>query len=195
MSETTPTTSGYKLDTPLRLKVLAMMARGEKYETIQRILKDNHGVEISAGGLSSMRKRHADSIKEMELMILEAETSEAEQVRVKTLRQLSRKLDRASADESELEELDRQYRNGEIESLSEYRRLKTGLLKLSVRELAQISKDMHAQSGKPKGASALPVGAVPVEGTPNPKWVEAMMLAVQRGDTIAMQQLVITPNA
>lgn len=196
MSESNlPEKHNYKLDTPTKMKVLAMIARGEKYETISRILKEQHNIDYSSAGLAELKKSNADTIKEMELMILDAETSEAEQIRVKSLRQLSKKLDRASEDEAELQEIDRQYRAGEIE-LAEYKRLKTGLLKLTVKDLTAISKDMYAQSGGKRGANALP-GAASTGGgdTPDPKWVEALMTAVQRGDTIAMQQLVITLNA
>ena len=185
--------TGPKLNTDLRMKVLAMMARGENYDTILRILRDKYDVTITSGALSNLTKRHLDTIKEMELMILEAETAEAEQVRVKALRQLSRKLDKASQDETEIEELDRKWRDGEIKDMADYRRRKAGLLKLSVNELSKVSREMYSQTDKTKAPGQLPgtAGA----GTPDPKWIEALMLAVQRGDTIALQQLIITPNA
>lgn len=184
----------YKLDTPTKMKTLAMVARGEQTATILRILNDEHGVNYTRDDLSQLKRTNRDTINEMKQMILEAEASEAEQVRVKALRQLSRRLDKASEDEVEIHELDRQYRDGEIE-LNEYKRLKTGLLKLSVNELTSITKDMHTQSGGKRSTNALPGTPAASDNTPDPKWVEALMTAVQRGDTIAMQQLVITPNA
>ena len=188
------TQTGPKLDTPTRMKVLAMMARGEKYATIKRILLEDHNIKYSVDGLTKLKTRHSDTLKEMEYMILEKETSDAEAVRAKSLRQLSRKLDKAATDETEIEELDRQWREGEIEDMSEYRRRKAGLLKLNVKDLAEISKNMHSQTAGRKGANALPVDPNATPAT-DPKWVEALMLAVQNGDTIAMQQLIITPNA
>lgn len=193
MSKNNALIVGNKLDIPTKMKVLAMVARGEKTATILRILKDEHNISYGVSSLVSLKRTNADTIKEMKLMILEAEASEAEQVRVKALRQLSRKLDQASEDEIELQEIDRQYRDGEIE-LAEYKRLKTGLLKMSVRDLTSISKDMYSQSSGKRGTSSLP-SDTPNANSTDPKWVEALMSAVQRGDTIAMQQLVITPNA
>lgn len=184
----------YKLDTPVKLKTLAMIARGEKYQTIIRILKEQHDIEYSSSGLADLKKANIDTIREMEYMILEKETSDAEAVRAKSLRQLNRKLDKAADDETEIEELDRQWRDGEIEDMADYRRRKAGLLKLSVKDLAEISKNMHAQTAGRKGANALPVDPNTTP-TADPKWVEALMMAVQNGDTIAMQQLIITPNA
>lgn len=185
--------SASKLNTPQRMQVLAMMARGERYETIKRVILDKYNVSVSSGYLAEQKQTHADTIKEMELMILEAETSEAEQIRVKTLRQLGRKLDKLANDEVELENIEDEWRRGEIEDLAEYRRRKAGLLKVSISELSKISKDMYTQTGGKQGPNDLPTanGSGPA---PDAKWVESLMLAVQRGDTIAMQQLIITPT-
>ena len=184
-----------KLDTPLKMKVLAMMARGEKYGTIVHILKDEHGIDYTPNGLTSLRNTHKEVITQMEEMILDAQASESEQIRVKSLRQLSRKLDKANEDEQALDALDAEYREDDEMTLAEYRRRKAGLLKMSVSELVLISKEMHAQNLKIKG----PVGAAGLTneapGGADPKFVEALMSAIQRGDTIALQQMVINPNA
>lgn len=195
MSETSLTR---KLDTPLKMKVLAMMARGEKYGTIQRILKDDHGIDYDQSSLSYLRKKHKDVIIEMEGMILDAETSEAAEVRAKALRQLGRKLDQAAGDELELAKLDEEYRTTEM-TLSEYRRKKAGLLKMSVNELVLITEKMHTQSGAGKRGAAAPMlpggGSSDDTGSADPRFVEAITAAIQRGDTIALQQLVINSNA
>lgn len=187
---------GYKLDVPTKMKVIAMMARGEKYETIQRILLEDHQIEYTIKSLYNLRDKHKDTIAEMELMILEKEASDSEQIRVKSLRQLNRKLDKASADELMIAQIDKEYREGVIENLGDYRRRKAGLLNLSVKDLTDVSKEMSAQTGSRgiKGAHGLPPGDSGVDA-PDPKWVEALMAAVQRGDTITMQQLTLTPNA
>ena len=185
----------YKLNVPLKMKVLAMMARGEKYATISRILKDDHGVEYSSSALSQLRKNNADTLSEMEAMIFDAEAAESEQIRAKAMRQINRKLDRANQDDQELAHLDAEYREGKID-MGEYRRRKAGLLKLSVAELLMVTKEMSAQGQGRKvastpGAHAISDGQTPQ--TADPQYVEALMLAIQRGDTIAMQQLTITP--
>lgn len=187
-----------KLDTPLKMKVFAMMARGEKYGTIQRVLKEHHNIDYSQQSLSDLKKRHKDTISEMHSMILQDQASDAENIRAKSLRLLSRRLDQANADEVEIAKVDDEYRNGDM-SLSEYRRKKAGLLKVSIKELTEVSKEMTAQS-KHAGTlpGRLPAGANGDEdsgGSIDPKFAEALSQAIARGDTVALQQLVIQPNA
>lgn len=184
-----------KLDTAQKMKVLAMLARGERYATIQSILKKDHDIDYSINSIRLLKKNHAETIAEMEAMIIEREASEAEQIRVRALASVSRKLDRASKDESELAELDRAYRDGELE-IAEYKRRKKGLLDLSVTELLSVSKEMYAQTGKGKNASIAPGSpAGGGEGIANPQTLEVLMDAIKRGDTVTLQQMVINPNA
>jgi hypothetical protein len=186
-----------KLDIPLKMKVLAMMARGERYGTIRRILKDEHKIDYTDPALAALRKNNAEVLKEMELMILGSQAAESEQIHTKAMRQLNRRLDRASTDELEIDRLDTEYREGKM-NLADYRKKKAGLIKMSVKDLLEISREMHTQIGRRKvgqGSGALPSGISNEGASPDPKWVEALMTAVQRGDTIAMQQLVINPGA
>lgn len=190
-----------KLTTPIKMKVLAMMVRGEKYGTIQRILEEEHDISYSQKSLSHLRKNNIDVIKEMELTILDAQASEAQQTHTKLIRALNKKIDKATEDELELERLDEEYRTTDM-TLTDYRRQKTGLLKISARDISQMAKDIHTQLDSkrkavgtgsssptaPGGSEDLPGGGL------DPKWVEGLTLAIQRGDTITMQQLIVAPN-
>lgn len=188
----------YKLSTPVKMKVLAMMARGDKYGTILSVLEKEHGITYSRTSLTQLRKNNKDSLRQMELMIMDNEASEAVQIKNKALRQLNKKLDRAADDQLELDSLDEEYRAGNL-SLSEYRRKRAGLLKISVTELLMISKEMNQQDGTRKGPAALPGGVA--NGLPDPenggdpRLAEALLDAIKRGDTVALSQMVITPNA
>lgn len=176
-----------------------MMARGEKYGTIQRILLDEHGIEYTSKSLSLLRKEHRETIKEMELMILDNQTHEAAQTHDKLLRALNRKIDQATEDELEIQRLDEEYRNGDL-TLVEYRQQKTGLLKISAKDLSQMAKDIYTQIDKKRNPSGtLPSGTLPIGSgsgeQADPKWVEALTTAIQRGDTVTMQQLIVEPNS
>lgn len=183
----------YKLNTSVKSKVLAMMARGEKYGTIINVLKEEHDIDYSLTGLTELRKRHADTIKIMTDMIIEAEATESEKIKTRSLRKISRTLDRADADEMELQALEEEYRKPDSKiTLAEYRRRKSGLLQLNVTELLSISKEMHAQSSKLKstGSPQLPAGTGAPVGQ-SPQLAEALLDAIRRGDTISLQQMVI----
>lgn len=181
-----------RLDPKLKMAVLAMIARGEKYGTIVRILKEDYKIDYSKSSVAALKRDNKDVVVQMQSMILEAEASQADQIRVQALRQLNRKLGKAADDEQELESLDEEYRTTEM-TLSEYRRKKAGLLKMTVSDLVLISKEMHSQSGKAK-APLTPglAGSGETDDSTNgadPKFVEALMGAIQRGDTVSLMKI------
>jgi hypothetical protein len=183
----------YKLNTSVKSKVLAMMARGEKYGTIVSVLKNDHNIDYSVSALADLRKRNAEAIQQMTEMIVDAEATEAEKIRTRALRKVNRTLDRADADEAELQALEEEYRQPDSKmTLAEYRRRKTGLLRLSVTDLLNITDRMHNQTQKLKatGSPQLPAG----NGAPvgqSPQLAEALLAAIQNGDTITLQQMEI----
>lgn len=181
-----------KLDLPLKMRILAMIAREEKYKVILGILEKDHGIKYSVQSLRLLKKNHAKTIAEMQGMVLDKEASEVDQIRTRALRQLARKLDQATEAEREIAQLDEEYRAGDME-LAEYRRKKTGLLNMSVSELLAVSKEMHGQSGaKGKGASIAPNPHKPGSDEPlDPQAVEVLLTAIQNGDTITLSKQTI----
>jgi hypothetical protein len=186
-----------KLTKDLTLKVVAMLARGERRKTIVGVLKDQHNIEYSEASVSAIKKKYINTIKEMEATILEAEIAESDQIRAKSLRMLNRKMDHATQDEIELEDLKSKFRDGSI-SWDEYSQQERELTKLSVNQLLSISKEMFAQANSRK----TPLGAV---GTPSgntdeltdgasPLVVEALVEALKNKDTVTLSQIKITPN-
>lgn len=181
-----------KLNEPLRLKVLAMMARGARYAEIQEMLEADHGISYTAGALSALRKAYAEVVQQMESLIIQENESTEAELRRKAMKQIGRKLDRANEDDAELTELDRAYRAGEMANLAEYRRKKAGLIKMNISELVTIAKEM--QPGKTKGEAVSPTGA-PAGDAGDPKLVDALMTAIKSGDTITLQQMIINPQS
>lgn len=187
-----PQTADRKLDLSVKLKVCALMARGEKYATIQKFLKDKFNIDYTTSSLSMFRKRNSETIADMERLVLDAEVAEVERVRSKSLRMLNRKLDRASTDDLEIQQLDEDYRTGKIE-LSEYKRKKAGLIDLSVKDLATLSEKMHSQMKNGPGAPGGDGGsnAPALDG----KLLSKLMAAIQSGDILTLTQLTLKTNA
>jgi hypothetical protein len=182
-----------KLDTTLKMKVLAYMARGERYQAIIDMLQKDHGISYTMGGLSLLRKRHTETISEMERIVLEQEMADTSTIRNKSLKLLNRKLDQASTDELEMAALDQQYRDGNLD-LATYKRKKQGLLRLNIKELTEVSREMAAQQrlalGSKKntpGPDALPAGGM------DPAAIEQLTTAIKDGNTVELTKLVFNP--
>lgn len=179
-----------KLNTAQRMRVLALMARGDTYAQIRAHLQSQYDITISDNSLSDIKKRHGDTLAEMTRTMVEHEAIEAEDLLKKTRRMIGRKLSQAEQDANKLAKLDEQYREGDI-TKSQYDLKRAGLLGLSINQLVAVSKEMHNQvmkdipPGLPPGASA--TGAI---GGGNPAITEAIVAAIKNGDTVELQRLV-----
>jgi hypothetical protein len=180
-----------KITDPMKIQVLAMMVRGEKYKQIRKFLLDNYGVEYSNNALSMLRKRNPEVIAEIERTVVQAEASEAERIRAKSLRLLSRKLDQAAGDELELSAIDEEYRNGDM-TLADYKRKKAGLLELSVKDVLQVTEKMHNQTKDGPGAVA-PSGSVTPTAA-DARAAQTLAEAIKNGDTITINQIIVRLN-
>jgi len=178
-----------KLNTAQRMRVLALLARGDSFAMIHDHLQNTYGVDVHDSTISQIKKTHADTLATMTATIAEAEAADAESLLAKSRRMIGRKLQKAEADTSEIQKLDRRFRNGEISHL-EYERERRGLLELSIQELTTVSKEMFNQSNK-----GLPPGSPP-PGLPaggQQEATEALLGAIARGDTVEIQRLILNP--
>lgn len=185
-------TTRTRLTTDQKLRALAYIARGDTLSQVAGHMLEEFEVTISESALSQLKKNHADTIDKMQTSLSESAAEDADALLKKTRRMLSVRLDRADRDSSELAELDRKWRDGEIKNKEEYQRKKTGLLKISISELTNISKTMHAQTVKvpelPPGAmpGALPAGG----GAQTPAQLEALLNAIKDGNHVEIQRIV-----
>lgn len=178
----------YKLTTPQRMQIFALMARGDTQNQINDFLKKNHNVTLSPSNLSLMKSRHKETIEAMVRAIQENELAGVEKLMKKSHRLLGRKLDRAEREMTELEELDEAYRNNKI-SPKEYKRIKTTLLDVSILEIASVSKNLHVQTGLSQPEISHPASAgAPIQ-------TEALLNAIKNGDTVELQRIILNPNA
>lgn len=149
-------------------------------------------VTITESALSQLKKTHADTITKMQDSLSESAAEDADAILKKTRRILSVRLDRAQRDESALAEVDRDYREGKIKNPEDYRRKKAGYLKISIAELTNISKTMHAQTVKvPELPPGVTPGALPAGGgAQNPAQLEALLNAIKDGNHVEIQRIV-----
>lgn len=189
-------TTRTRLTTDQKLRALAYIARGDTLSQVAGHMLEEFEVSISESALSQMKKAHAETIDKMQTSLTESAAEDADAILKKTRRILSVRLDRAQRDESAIAEVDREYREGKIKSPEEYRRKKAGFLKVSIAELTNISKTMHAQTVKvpelPPGAMP---GALPAGGSAQtPAHLEALLNAIKNGNEVEVQRLVFNPG-
>lgn len=180
----------YKLTQPQRMQVLAMLARGDRYAAINKFLLEQYGVQLHVSNFTEMKKRHADTIAAMQATITTNVALEAEVLLAKSRKLINRKLDKAADDAEEIDELDRQYRESEIDH-EEYTRRRKGLLTISIGELNQVSKEMFAQSNLASSDG----DKGPKTADSNPDQTKALIEAIQNGDTVELQRMILNPKA
>jgi hypothetical protein len=189
-------TTRTRLTTDQKLQALAYIARGDTLSQVAGHLLEEHDVTISESALSQLKKNHKSTIDKMIDTMAEGQATEADAILRRTRRLLNGKLDRAERDARTIEELDQQWRDGELKDVAVYRRRKAGLIKVSVAELTQISKTMFDQTIKEPGAPAGGAGALPPgQSVKTPAQLEGLLQAIAAGNTVEIQRLIFTPGA
>lgn len=169
-----------------RLRVFALIARGDSNQAIVDEIQARFGIKVTMGAISSMKKAHADSIAVMKQAVAKAEIADAEALLTRSHRLLGKKLTKAERDESELEELYSHYRAGRI-TWKELQQKKAGLLRISVAELNAVSREMYVQTGKGDSPPRQPIDATIAQ-------TDALMSAIKAGDTVELQRIIFRAN-
>lgn len=182
-----------------KLRALAYIARGDTMSQVAAHLLEDFEVSITESALYKIKKDNLETIQKIQDRLADSAVADADAILKSTRVALAKKIQRADRDGNELEQLDQQYRDGEIDK-SQYQRRKAGLIQLSVSELVNISRTMHAQVIKVPGAPELPPGpggpAQPLPaGSSTPAQLEALLKAIQAGNTVEIQRLIFTPGA
>lgn len=189
-------TTRTRLTTDQKMRALALIARGDTLSQVAAHLLENYDVKVSESSLSQLKKAHKETIDKMQENIAEGQSAEADAIAKRARRMLNNKLDRAERDARTMEEVDQDWRDGKIKDAETYRRRKAGLLKVSIAELNQITRTMHniSRPDTPPAPDqpALPAGAVGHGSTP--AQLEALLKAIQAGNTVEIQRLIFTPG-
>ena len=193
MVMTTATRTRLTMDQKLR--ALAYIASGDTMSQVAAHLLEDFEVTITESALYKIKKDNLDTIQKIQERLADSAAADADAILKQSRVSLAKKMMRADRDGAELEQLDQQYRDGEIDK-SEYQRKKAGLLSLSVSELVNISRTMHAQVIKQPGAPALPEGpGTPTHqplpaGSSTPAQLESLLKAIQSGNHVEIQRIV-----
>lgn len=183
-----------------KLRALAYIARGDTMSQVAAHLLEDFEVTITESALYKIKKDNLDTIQKIQERLADSAAADADALMKSSRVALARRIQRDARDGAELELLDQQYRDGELDK-SEYQRKKAGLLQLSVSELVNISRAMHAQVVKvPGGAPELPPGpggaAQPLPaGSATPAQLEALLKAIQSGNHVEIQRIVFNGGA
>lgn len=175
-----------------RLRTLAYIARGDTMSQVAAHLLEDYGVKISESRLYQIKKNNIETINKIQDRLADSAAADADQILRQSRVALAKKMSKADRDGSELDALDEQYRNGEIKK-ELYQRKKAGLLQLSVGELVNISRSMHAQTVKAPALPELPPGgaAQPLPaGSSTPAQLESLLKAIQSGNHVEIQRIV-----
>lgn len=169
-----------RLNPQQELEIVARIARGDKYAEIA----EDYSCSLTTIG--EVKKRNPKALAIIQSRMVEHEAHEAIQIKKKANSILRRKLDRIEKDEDRAEQLYQSYMNGHL-SLDEYERASRRLAKTTLTELTAVSKEMNSQA-KEDGEGG---NANPAETQAH---LQAIMAALEKGDTVTLQQLVLTPK-
>lgn len=170
-----------KLSHPQEMRIVALLARGDKQQDIVDEIA-NSGVEISLAAVSAVKKRNQVLLDHMKGAIADREAANATRILEKTHVMLNRKMDRSLKDSALFEKYLIKFRNGQIDE-EEFKQKTQHIANLSVAELTQLSKEMHAQKSKAEE---------PGESSPkdSKKQMEELVDAIKKGDKVTLSQIV-----
>jgi len=148
------------LTTQAEVRIVALIARGDTYATIQAQLKKD-GISITIPTISKIKLRNEDALKAIKTQMIKVESSKSATILEKSRNLIEKKLDKAE-DDSIPEELTQALENGDIDFkdyLKEVSRVQNSR-RLSVGELNMVAKEAFNQSqiesGKPTSITDSP---------------------------------------
>jgi len=182
-----------------KMRAIAYIARGDTISQVAAHLLEDFDVTITESALYAIKRDNAETIAKIQERLADGAAAEIEQLIRAGRVQIAKKLQKADRDATELELLDQQYRAGDIDK-AEYQRKKAGLLDLSITELSNLTSKLVGQqrhAPAPPEDPQLPAGSpVPLPaGSSTPAQLEAMLHAIQAGNTVELQRIVFTPGS
>ena len=178
-----------------KLRAIAYIARGDTMSQVAAHMLEDYEVSITESALYNIKRDNRDTIQKIQERLADSAAADAEKILHSSRVAIAKKIQKADRDGGELELLDQQYRDGEIDK-DEYQRRKAGMLQLSIGELVNINRSMYAQTAQRPSDPELPPGGqqqLPA-GSATPAQLEALLKAIQAGNTVEIQRLIFTPG-
>jgi len=148
------------LTTQAEVRIVALIARGDTYATIQSQLK-KEGIDITIPTISKIKSRNEEALKAIKGEMIKVESSKSATILEKSRNLIEKKLDKTE-DETIPQELQDAYDNGEIDAKQFLDRKQTIFNKrqVSIGELNMVAKEAFNQSqiesGKPTSITDSP---------------------------------------
>lgn len=152
-----------KLNSADQTRVVAMIARGDTYDSIKRVLS-TEGIDIGISAISEVKRRNMDALRYMQDALIQHEAHQSTKILSKSRRLIERKLDRALSQDEEFADIKERYASGEIDEFQLKRLMELAMRQeLSVGELTSLTKEAFNQSqveqGKPTSITENPAQA------------------------------------
>lgn len=180
-----------------KLRAIAYIARGDTMSQVAAHMLEDFQVSITESALYKIKKDNLGTIQKIQDRLADSAAADADAILRQSRVALAKKMRQADRDGAELEQLDQQYRDGEM-SKEQYQQKKAGLIQLSISELTNISRTMHAQTVKLPQALELPAGSGPAQtlpsGSATAAQLEALLKAIQSGNHVEMQRIIFNGN-
>jgi len=172
-----------KIDAQTEVRIVALIARGDPYTSIQSALKED-GIDISLSAITDVKQRNTSALEQIKSSLAVHETSKATRILSKARKQIEDALDSNEQYQKDLDMLKQAYEDGDID-IKEYLHEKDKLYRtnfISIKDLTTVSKEMFNQSqlesGKPTTITENP--------EENKKNLMILLRAIQAGDEIGM---------
>lgn len=162
-------------------KIVALLARGDSYLQIRKQFTKEFERTLSLETIRKIRDRNAENLKIIMSRTLEKQEVDVLQIRAKANRKIENRLDLDSKQQDLLIKANEDFLNDKID-LQEYTKLVKSVKQLSVSDLVNVSKEMHAQSA----GDPAPQG--------NPQDMARIAAALQNSDEVQLNQLVFKPK-
>lgn len=175
-----------KVSTAQETKIVAMIARGDSYETVVRNLKEE-GVDIAKTTVMRVKDRNAEALAFMKNTMLEQQASTAGRILNRSRELIEKRLSDSDNYWEVIKELNEKLESGEIDE-NQYNTMRPIAPKISITELNSVAKEMFNQSqieaGKPTAITNNPVQAK--------ENLKTLLEAIQRGDDKKIAEAIFT---
>lgn len=121
------------------MQILARVVRGDSYDSIAT------DFSISKGTITNIKNRNPETLAILQENLLAHRQTQASSILEKANKAIDKRIDESEEFDTKLAELQRQYRDGEIDE-DVFRVRVNKLQRLSITELTSVSREMHAQS-------------------------------------------------
>lgn len=175
-------TKGVETPVPIQMRVLAYIARGDKYADIITNIQEEFSYRMIPSVIEVIKKRNKEALQQLKQAIIKREIVTAKNLRDQSQRLIGRRLDKAEKDAQLLDDIESDYRRGLI-NYKVYRDKLKSFNMPSLSELTNLSHEMHSQAKEGSGE-------VPATPESYKERMAEIASLLQSGDDIELHRIV-----